>query len=90
MALSNNMAPAPTDWKAAQQKASKTARWAITMTKVRIRQVLSRTRWQLVTFCGHAGGESRGVVDLLAVRKHHAFRAMGRSAGTTSTSSSFK
>ncbi len=41
------------------------------MTKVKIRQVLSRTRWQLVTFCGRAGGESVGVVDLLAVRKDH-------------------
>ncbi|MGH7176584.1 MAG: hypothetical protein ACREJC_04320 [Tepidisphaeraceae bacterium] len=41
------------------------------MTKVRIRRVLSRTRWQLVTFCGKTGGESVGVVDLLAVRKDH-------------------
>jgi hypothetical protein len=41
------------------------------MTKVRIRQVLSRTHWQLVTFNGKAGAESRGVVDLLAIRKDH-------------------
>src|SRR6185503_1158149 len=41
------------------------------MVKVRIRRVLARTRWQLVTFCGKAGGESVGVVDLLAVRKDH-------------------
>ena len=41
------------------------------MTKVRIRRVLSRTHWELVTFCGRAGGESVGVVDLLAVRKDH-------------------
>ena len=39
--------------------------------KVRIRGVLARTRWQLVTFCGRSGAESVGVVDLLAVRKDH-------------------
>jgi hypothetical protein len=61
----------PTNWGHAQHKAANTARWAVTMTKVRIRRVLSRTRWQLVTFYGKSGGESRGVVDLLAVRKDH-------------------
>jgi hypothetical protein len=60
-----------TDWNAAQQKAAKTAKWAVTMTKVRIRRVLARTRWQLVTFTGKSGGESVGVIDLLAIRKHH-------------------
>jgi|SRR5580704_4104610 hypothetical protein len=59
------------DWKKAQKRASKTAKWAVTMTKVRIRRVLARTRWQLVTFCGVSGGESVGIVDLLAVRKDH-------------------
>jgi len=61
----------PVNWKNAQQKAALTARWAVTMTKVRIRRVASRTRWQLVTFCGKSGGESIGVVDLLAIRKDH-------------------
>jgi hypothetical protein len=59
------------DWIKAQQKAARTARWAVTMAKVRIRQALSRTRWQLVTFYGAAGGESVGVVDLIAIRKDH-------------------
>jgi hypothetical protein len=59
------------DWGAAQIKAARTARWAVTMTKVRIRRVASRTRWQLVTFCGKAGGESIGVIDMMAVRKDH-------------------
>jgi len=36
----------PVDGKAAQRKAANTARWAVTMTKVGIRRVLSRTRWQ--------------------------------------------
>jgi hypothetical protein len=59
------------DWKEAQQKAARTARWAVTMAKVRIRRVASRTRWQLVTFHGKSGGESVGVVDMLAIRKDH-------------------
>jgi hypothetical protein len=59
------------DWKEAQQKAARTARWTVTMAKVRIRRVVSRTRWQLVTFYGESGAESVGVVDLLAIRKDH-------------------
>jgi len=58
-------------WNQAQQKAALTARWAVTMTKWHIRRVVARTRWQLVTFCGPAGGESVGVVDMIAVRKDH-------------------
>jgi hypothetical protein len=61
----------PVDWGKAQQKAVQTARWAVTMTKVRIRRVVARTRWQLVTFYGGRGGESVGVVDLVAIRKDH-------------------
>jgi hypothetical protein len=59
------------DWTNAGQKAGRTARWAVTMTKVRIHQVLARTRWQLVTFCGPAGCESVGIVDPMAIRKDH-------------------
>ena len=59
------------DWKKARVTAARTARWAVIMTKVRIRHVVARTRWQLVTFYGASGGESVGVVDLLAVRKDH-------------------
>ncbi|MGI8742436.1 MAG: hypothetical protein ACR2NN_07660 [Bryobacteraceae bacterium] len=51
------------------------------MTKVRIRRVLSRTRWQLVTFCGKGGGESVGIVDLLAVRKDHGTPIAGTKRG---------
>src|SRR5689334_22399994 len=59
------------NWKEAQRKAALTARWAVTMAKVRIRRIASRTHWQLITFCGKSGGESVGVVDLLAVRNDH-------------------
>lgn len=61
----------PVDWNGAQKKAAVTGRWAVTMAKVRIRRVLSRTRWQLVTFYGSGGGESVGVVDMIAIRKDH-------------------
>jgi hypothetical protein len=60
-----------TDWKAAQQKAAKTARWAVTMTKCRIRKLIAKTTWNLVTFCGKKGGESVGIVDMMAIRKDH-------------------
>ena len=75
------MARQPTDWKKAQKKASNTARWAVTITKVRIRRVLARTRRQLVTFCGGSGGESVGVVDLLAIRKDHRTHRLGMKRG---------
>src|SRR5207237_4070852 len=71
----------PVNWKNAQRKAASTARWAVTMTKVRIRRVLARTRWQVVTFCGGAGGESVGVVVLLAIRKDHGKPAPGMKRG---------
>jgi len=69
------------DWKRAQKKAAQTGRWAVTMTKVRIRQVIARTRWQLVTFCGAEGGESVGVVDMIAVRKDHSNSLPGTKRG---------
>jgi hypothetical protein len=72
-----------TDWKATQINAAKTGRWEVTMTKVRIRRVISRTRWQLATFLGKAGRESVGVVDLLAVRKHHGPPLTGTKRGDT-------
>jgi hypothetical protein len=61
-----------TDWNSAQQSAAKTARWAVTMTKVRIARFIAKTKWQLVTFVGPAGGESVGIVDMMAVRKNMA------------------
>ncbi|MEK6777881.1 MAG: hypothetical protein AABY87_13525 [bacterium] len=54
------------------KKAQRTAKWARTMTKWLIsfnRQ--SGARWNLVDFGGTTKSESRGIVDLLAVRKNH-------------------
>ena len=71
MEVNRTLSTVSVDWKSAQEKAARTARWAVTMVKVRVRQVVSRTRWQLVTFYGKSGGESVGVVDMLAIRKDH-------------------
>jgi hypothetical protein len=59
------------NWRVAQQRAAKTGKWAVTMTKVRIRKTIARTRWQLITFVGPRGGESVGIIDLMAIRKNH-------------------
>jgi hypothetical protein len=58
-------------WNKAKDKAALTAKWAVIMTKVRIRRVTARTKWQLVTFTGPHKGESVGIVDMLAIRKDH-------------------
>lgn len=54
--------------------ARQTARWAVTMTQVAIRKAIADKpypRWHFVKFDGKSGGESTGVVDLIAVRKDH-------------------
>jgi hypothetical protein len=65
------------DYKERFRLAAYTEKWAVTMTKVRIRQAVAHApfpRWHFLSFAGPDGGESRGVVDLLAIRKDHAER----------------
>ena len=65
------------DYKERFRIAAYTEKWAVTMTKVRFRQAVAHApfpRWHFVSFAGPDGGESRGVVDLLAIRKDHAER----------------
>ena len=60
-------------------RAARTARWATTMTRWAIRfssggkrsGTRASKRWQFVTFPGPAGAESRGIVDLVAIRRDH-------------------
>lgn len=53
-------------------KAHHTAKWARTMTKWLItRSTKGGVKWQVVDFNGQAGAESRGIVDLMAIRKNH-------------------
>ncbi len=54
------------------KKAHRTAKWARIMTKWLITYSQRRgARWNLVEFGGKTGSESRGVVDLIAIRKDH-------------------
>ncbi len=72
------------DYKKRFELVNKTKNWAVTMTKVRIRQAMAKTpspRWHLLTFCGPDGAEARGVVDLLAIRKDHGAPRIGMKRG---------
>jgi hypothetical protein len=73
-----------TEYKRRFKIAAFTERWAVTMTKVRIRQAVASApfpRWHLLTFAGPDGGESRGVVDMIAIRKDHATPRNGTKRG---------
>jgi len=75
-----------TDYKRRFKLAAYTERWAVTMTKVRIRQAVAHApfpRWHFLTFSGPDGGESRGVVDLIAIRKDHSQPRNGLKRGDT-------
>jgi hypothetical protein len=66
------------DYKRRFKKGHLTAKLAATMAKVSIRQAVAMKpwpQWHLVDFCGREGRESRGVVDLIAVRKDHSERS---------------
>jgi hypothetical protein len=61
-----------------------TAKWAVTMTQVAIRQAIADKpypRWHFVKFDGKRGGESRGVVDMVAMRKDHSEPKAGTKRG---------
>lgn len=54
------------------KKAHHTAKWARTMTKWLVSYSRRKgARWNLVDFGGATKSESRGVVDLIAIRKDH-------------------
>ena len=55
-------------WNEAQKKSVKTSQWAETMAKA-IGSRLAR-RWRFVSFRGKKGGESRGIVDVIAIRRN--------------------
>jgi hypothetical protein len=59
-------------WRAAAEQARKTAAWAKTMTRVLITKQRSKEpRWEVVNFVGPSRQESRGIVDMLAIRRLH-------------------
>ena len=54
------------------KKAQHTAKWARTMTKWLITYSRRKgARWNVVDFGGRTKAESRGIVDLMAIRKDH-------------------
>src|SRR5208282_4945925 len=72
------------DYRKRWKIAAYTEKWAVTMTRVRIRQAVARApwpRWHLLSFGGPGGGESRGVVDLMAIRKDHGPPSKGMKRG---------
>lgn len=59
-------------WKNASMAAHRTSRWAKTMTKWLItRNHKNGAKWHVLNFVGSNNSESRGIVDLLAIRKDH-------------------
>lgn len=59
-------------WHEASKEAHRTARWAKTMTKWLISRNHNKgAKWHVVNFVGCNNSESRGIVDLLAIRKDH-------------------
>jgi hypothetical protein len=63
------------------KKAARTAKWAITMTRWLVTKTNAGVKWRLVTFVGPGGSESRGIVDLLAIRKDHKTEGKGLKRG---------
>jgi hypothetical protein len=64
------------------KKAHKTARWARIMTKWLITYSRRRgVKWNLVEFGGKTGSESKGIVDLVAIRKDHKISKCGLKRG---------
>ena len=56
------------------RKAKRTGIWAKTMTKWEISHSLKGAKkWQIVSFEGPGKGESRGIVDLIAIRRDHKY-----------------
>jgi hypothetical protein len=61
-----------TEVMSAGRKAQHTAKWARTMTKWLVTYSRRKgARWNLVDFGGSTKSESRGIVDLMAIRKDH-------------------
>ena len=58
------------NWEEILAKVKRTERWAETIMKV-LAQRGSKRQWQIISFRGKNGRESRGIVDVVAIRKDH-------------------
>lgn len=63
----NRIDPVTEKWRAAADKAAKTGKMANTLAKALSSRYADR--WRFVDFRGPNGGESAGVVDIVAIRK---------------------
>jgi hypothetical protein len=52
-----------------RKKAKRTGQWAKIMTKWLITYTNADKKWNFVSFEGAKGGESKGIVDFLAIRR---------------------
>ncbi|MGD0788534.1 MAG: hypothetical protein ABR898_11165 [Terracidiphilus sp.] len=73
-----------TEYRTPSEAAARTGKWAVIITKQRIHQI-TRQRpfpyWHLIEFRGPNGGEAKGVVDLIAIRKDHSESGSGTKCG---------
>jgi hypothetical protein len=58
------------NWSEIIDKVKCTGKWSETIMKVFATKV-SKRKWRVISFRGPDGGESTGVVDLIAIRKDH-------------------
>lgn len=67
----------------ASQKAHYSARWGRTMAKWLLRHLTPKAspKWHTVDCVGSQGSESRGIVDLLALRRAHRGKGVGLKRG---------
>jgi hypothetical protein len=81
-----NNQKSPGEKAADTRRVTQNAKKAVTMAKVRIRQAVAKApwpQWHLLTFGGRKGGESTGVVDMVAIRKDHRKPYPGTKRGDT-------
>jgi hypothetical protein len=64
------------------KKALHTAKWARTMAKWLVTYSrLKGPKWNVLDFGGDTGAESRGIVDMIAIRKNHRQEGLGLKRG---------
>lgn len=59
-------------------------KWSVTMAQVGVRHAVAASswpHWQFLKFTGRRGSESRGIVDMIAIRKDHAEPKRGTKRG---------
>src|SRR5262245_53426926 len=64
------------------RKALRTAKWARIMTKWLVsHSSKGGVKWQVVSFNGKSSQESKGIVDMIAIRKNHSASVVSKHRG---------